>query len=126
GEVVEVDVAEVVEVVVVEVDVVEVDDVVVGTTLPPWMLPTLISSATNVPRMVALKRFRIAGFSSAQSWATTTVVFIRNDRLTTGLKLHVVVASGTGWGAGGPEKAGTSAVPPAMLMAFGLPVTHTR
>jgi hypothetical protein len=122
-EVVEVDV---VEVVVVEVDVVEVDDVVVGTTLPPWMLPTLIPSATNVPRMVALKRFRIAGFSSAQSWATTAVVFIPNDRLTTGVKLHVVVASGTGWAAGWPEKTGTSGVPPAMLTAFCLPLTSTR
>ena len=147
-EVVEVDVVEVdvvdveVDVVVVELvdvvklevvdaeveEVVEVDDVVVGTTLPPWMSPTLISSATNVPRILALKRLSVAGFSSAQTWATTTVVvFTPNCRVGFGLKLHVVVASGTARSAAGwPEKASCSWVPPAMLTASCLPSTSTR
>jgi hypothetical protein len=127
--VVEVDVVEV-EVVVVEVEVVEVVVVevdVVGTTLPPSTSLTLIWSATNVPRMVALERFRIAGFSSAQSWATTTVVvFTPNCRVGFLVKLHVVVASGTARPAVWPETASASWVPPSMLTAYCLPLTSTR
>src|SRR5262249_47858847 len=96
----EVELVDVGELEVVDVEVaggVGVDVVVVGIVLPPWTSPTLISSATKVPRMFALKRFSAAGFPSAQSWATTTVVFVPDDRPPTpGLKLHVVVASGTG------------------------------
>jgi hypothetical protein len=98
-EVVDADVEEVDEVEVVDADVeevVEVDVVVVGTVLPPSTSPMLISSATNVPRIAALKRFSVAGFPSAQSWATTTVVLIPNDRSDGTRKLQVVVASGAG------------------------------
>jgi hypothetical protein len=78
---------------------------------------------------LALKRFSVAGFSSAQSWATTTVVvFAPTCRVGGGrLKLHVVVASGAAWSAAGwPEMASASWVPPAMLTAFCLPLTSTR
>jgi hypothetical protein len=130
-DVVEAEDVEVVELEVVDADVeevVEVDVVVVGTVLPPSTSPTSISSATNVPRIVALKRVSVAGFPSAQSWATTTVVFVPNDRPPNGTrKLHVVVASGTGrpavpWS----EKTSASWVPPAMLTASCLPLTSTR
>jgi hypothetical protein len=109
-------------------EVVEVDDVVVGTTLPPWISPTLISSATNVPRILALKRLSVAGFSSAQSWATTTVVgFAPTPRVGGRPNLHVVVASGTGRPAAGcPEMVSASWVPPAMLTESCLPLTSTR
>jgi hypothetical protein len=112
---VEVEVVDVVEVVVVvEVDVVELDvvDVVVvevvvvvvgGASLPPWTSPTLISSATNVPKMLASKRFSVAPFCTAQSWATT-VDLTSATRVGGTSKLHGVLASVPGnW------------VPPAML-----------
>jgi hypothetical protein len=108
-------------------EVVAVDVVVVGTVLPPWTSPTLISSATNVPRMAALKRFSVAGFPSAQSWATTAVVvFVAPAASRGGRKAHVVVASGAGPAAGWPEKASVSWEPPAMLTASCLPSTSTR
>src|SRR5262249_6430142 len=125
----EVELVDVVELEVVDVEVEEVVevDVVVGTVLPPWTSPTLTSSATKVPRMVALKRFSIAGFSSAQSWATTTVVSAPNDRIGGRRKAHVVVASGTArLGAGWAGKTSAIGGSPAMLTASCLPLTSTR
>src|SRR5262249_26460324 len=122
-EVVEVDVADV------EVEeVVEVDVVVVGTALPPAMSPMLISSATKVPKITAWKRFNVAGFPRAQSWATTVVVVSPVGEIgARNRNRQVLVASGIAWAAlRWSVKSIDSWEPPEMLMASCLPLTSTR
>jgi hypothetical protein len=109
--VLEVDV-EVAAVVVVELVVVEdVGDVVVveGGVTPPSMSPASITSATNVPRIAASKRFSVAVFVGAHSRATTDVLGLTRIPRTGG-SWHVVVARG---------EAPPAAVPPALANMSG-------
>jgi hypothetical protein len=75
-----------------------------------------------------LKRFNVAGFPSAHTWATIVVLIsIGVVRRGLGTKLHVLVASGIAWPAlRGSVKTTDCREPPEILTASCLPLTSTR
>ena len=122
-----VDVELVVELVVDVVDVVGDVVVVEGGVTPPAMSPASISSATNVPRIVASKTFSVAFWVRAHSRATTDVpAGVLGNAVAARRAWQLVVARGATPPAAAPVPVKTigGTAPPRMLAAL-LPLAST-